>query len=95
MQGLEELGSVQARASAADAVLLIAALLPNVDFAYFLMAAQRYGMVCLMEVHTVDELTRVLKVPRVEEHILGINNCNLGTFEVFVLSALECNKNIK
>jgi indole-3-glycerol phosphate synthase len=65
-------------------VLLIAAVLPNVDLAYFLKAAKRYGMVCLIEVHTIDELTRVLKVPGIDEHILGINNRDLGTFEVCV-----------
>jgi indole-3-glycerol phosphate synthase len=43
--------AVQAGVSGADAVLLIAAMLPNVDHAYFLKAARRYGMVCLMEVH--------------------------------------------
>lgn len=32
--------------------------------------------------HTEAELTRVLQVPGVEKHLLGINNRDLGTFKV-------------
>lgn len=63
-------------------MLLIAAVLPNVDLAYFTKAATRLGMVCLIEVHSIEELTRVLEVPDIDKHILGINNRDLGTFEV-------------
>jgi indole-3-glycerol phosphate synthase len=79
---LRILACIQARASGADAVLLIAAVLPNADLAYFTKAAATLGMVCLVEVHTEDELARVLKVAGIEQHILGINNRDLGTFEV-------------
>ena len=80
--GVKYYGDVQARASGADAVLLIAAVLPNVDLAYFTKSAKKLGMACLIEVHTIEELARVLQVPGVEDHILGINNRDLGTFEV-------------
>lgn len=80
---------MQARASGADAVLLIAAVLPNVDLAYFTKSAKKLGMACLIEVHTNEELARVLQVPGVEDHILGINNRDLGTFEV-IHSFLAC-----
>eukprot|EP01025_Chloroclados_australasicus_P011826 TRINITY_DN1527_c1_g1_i1.p2 TRINITY_DN1527_c1_g1~~TRINITY_DN1527_c1_g1_i1.p2 ORF type:complete len:374 (-),score=50.05 TRINITY_DN1527_c1_g1_i1:142-1158(-) len=73
---------MKARASGADAILLIAAVLPNSDLAYFTKAAKALGMVCLIEVHSEGELARVLQVPGVEEQILGINNRDLGTFEV-------------
>lgn len=36
--------------SGADAILLIAAVLPNADLAYFMKAAQNLGMTCLIEV---------------------------------------------
>ncbi len=36
----------------------------------------------LWEVHTEAELARVLELPGVEKHILGINNRDLGTFKV-------------
>ncbi len=32
--------------------------------------------------HTEGELARVLELPEVEKHILGINNRDLGTFKV-------------
>ena len=34
------------------------------------------------QVHTEDELARVLEVPGIENHLLGINNRDLGTFKV-------------
>jgi hypothetical protein len=68
--------------SGADAILLIAAVLPNQDLAYFMKAATNLGMQCLIEVHTARELARVLQLPGVENHILGINNRDLGTFKV-------------
>jgi len=72
----------KARASGADAILLIAAVLPNQDLAYFMKAASALGMQCLIEVHTTAELERVLQLPDVEKHLLGINNRDLGTFKV-------------
>lgn len=43
----------KARASGADAVLLIAAVLPNSDLAYLIKAANKCGLQVLVEVHTV------------------------------------------
>ncbi len=39
-------------------------------------------MQCLIEVHTIAELERMLLLPDLENHILGINNRDLGTFKV-------------
>lgn len=72
----------KARASGADAILLIAAVLPNQDLEYFMKASVNLGMQVLIEVHTVAELERVLRLPGVEKHLLGINNRDLGTFKV-------------
>ncbi|KAJ9529534.1 hypothetical protein QJQ45_013952, partial [Haematococcus lacustris] len=72
----------KARASGADAILLIASVLPNQDLAYFMKAASNLGMQCLIEVHTEAELARVLRLEGVEAHLLGINNRDLGTFKV-------------
>lgn len=72
----------KARASGADAILLIAAVLPNQDMEYFMKAASSLGMQCLIEVHTIQELERCLLLPDVEKHLLGINNRDLGTFKV-------------
>lgn len=72
----------KARVSGADAILLIAAVLPNQDLAYFMKVATALGMACLIEVHTEGELARVLQLEGVENHLLGINNRDLGTFKV-------------
>jgi indole-3-glycerol phosphate synthase len=39
-------------------------------------------MCCLIEVHTEAELSRVLQLEGLENHLLGINNRDLGTFKV-------------
>eukprot|EP00884_Botryococcus_braunii_P023278 jgi/Botrbrau1/9634/Bobra.0131s0014.2 len=70
-----------ARAAGADAVLLIAAVLPNSDLAYLLKSAQKVKLQALIEVHTVAEMERVLKLD-LSNAMLGINNRDLGTFKV-------------
>lgn len=70
----------KARAHGADAVLLIAAVLTDQDLIYFLKIIKTLGMTALVEVHTLLELDRVLKIPGVE--LVGINNRNLETFTV-------------
>ena len=40
------------------------------------------GSQCLIEVHTIAELERMLLLPDVEKAILGINNRDLQTFKV-------------
>lgn len=68
--------------SGADAILLITSVLPNQDLAYFMKAASALGMQCLIEVHTEEELERVLQLENLEKHMIGINNRNLETFIV-------------
>ena len=74
----------RARAAGADAVLLIAAVLPNEDLRLLLSASRKVGLQVLVEVHTVGELERVLSLgePALAGSMLGINNRDLGTFEV-------------
>eukprot|EP00239_Pterosperma_sp_CCMP1384_P002337 CAMPEP_0197848426 /NCGR_PEP_ID=MMETSP1438-20131217/8699_1 /TAXON_ID=1461541 /ORGANISM="Pterosperma sp., Strain CCMP1384" /LENGTH=379 /DNA_ID=CAMNT_0043460667 /DNA_START=119 /DNA_END=1258 /DNA_ORIENTATION=- len=69
-----------ARAKGASAVLLIAAVLPNKDLIYLMKCAEKLGMQVLVEVHTAEEMERVLKIEEIK--LLGINNRNLETFEV-------------
>lgn len=68
-----------ARVQGADAVLLIAAVLGDTDLSYFVRIAQALGMRALVEVHTLEELDRVLALDTVQ--LIGINNRNLETFE--------------
>lgn len=72
----------KARASGADAILLIAAVLTNSDLEYLIKVASTVGLQCLIEVHTVRELERVLSLPTLEGCMLGINNRDLQTFKV-------------
>lgn len=69
-----------ARLCGADAVLLIAAILPDKDLQYFLKIAASLGMAALIEVHTLEELDRVLSLQGVT--LVGINNRNLEDFSV-------------
>lgn len=60
-----------------DLVLLIASL--DIDLERFIDNARSLGMEPLVEVHTQDELERVLKT---DAKIIGINNRNLKTLQV-------------
>jgi indole-3-glycerol phosphate synthase len=69
-----------ARAAGADAVLLIAAILSDQELQDFLQVIHDLGMNALVEVHTLAELDRVLKLD--DLHLVGINNRNLENFTV-------------
>ncbi|MBD0337183.1 MAG: indole-3-glycerol phosphate synthase TrpC, partial [Cyanobacteria bacterium Co-bin13] len=67
-----------ARLKGADAVLLIAAVLSDKDLGYFVQIAKALGMSALVEVHTLEELDRVLTIEAIS--LIGINNRNLADF---------------
>lgn len=69
-----------ARVNGADAVLLIAAVLSDKDIQYFLKIVKALGMTALIEVHSLEELERILAIDGV--NLVGINNRNLGNFSV-------------
>jgi indole-3-glycerol phosphate synthase len=69
-----------ARIHGADAVLLIAAILSDKDLQYFVKIVKTLGMTALIEVHTQEELDRVLTLEGV--NLIGINNRNLENFSV-------------
>jgi len=71
----------EARANGADAILLIAAALPDDShFADLHACAQSLGLTALVEVHDEAETERALKIPNIQ--LIGINNRNLATFDV-------------
>ncbi len=67
-----------ARTAGADAVLLIAAILSDRELQDFLRMIHDLGMTALVEVHTLAELDRVLKLDNLS--LVGINNRNLEDF---------------
>lgn len=71
----------EARANGADAILLIAAALPDdAHLADLHACALSLGLTALVEVHNEAETERALKIPGIR--LIGINNRDLSTFEV-------------
>jgi len=68
------------RSHGADAVLLIAAILTDTDLSEFQALIHQLNMTALIEVHTQQELSRVLQIADVR--LIGINNRNLENFGV-------------
>ncbi|KAL0421727.1 UNVERIFIED_CONTAM: Indole-3-glycerol phosphate synthase, chloroplastic [Sesamum latifolium] len=69
-----------ARVKGADAILLIAAVLPDLDIKYMIEICKLLGLAALVEVHDEREMDRVLEIEGIE--LVGINNRDLGTFKV-------------
>ena len=76
----------QARYFGADAILLIAAVLNDYELKSFLELAGELGIAALVEVHTLEELQRVLLT---KSPIIGINNRNLTTFKVDIETSFK------
>jgi len=75
----------ESRAAGADAILLIAAILPPGELMDLLILATELRMTVLVEVHTADELLRLRSLvgfPHGSYSLLGINNRDLSTFQV-------------
>jgi len=81
---------VETRAHRGDAVLLIAAALSDGELARFALAAHSLSLDVLVEVHTAEELDRVLcALGERGADAIGINNRDLRTFEVHLETSLE------
>ncbi len=76
----------EARSADADSFLLIAAILSGGQLSELLAAGRELGMEALVEVHSREELHRVL---RAGAHIIGVNNRDLRTFDVRLETSLE------
>ena len=87
---VDEYQILEARAHRADAILLIAAALSDAEMKHFAQVAHGLELDVLVEVHTGDELDRVL-------HALGetgadaivVNNRDLKSFAVSLETSLE------
>jgi indole-3-glycerol phosphate synthase len=76
----------ESRVALADAVLLIVAALGLDPLKELLVLAQDLGMAALVEVHTVEELERVLPL---HPSLIGINNRDLRTFQTDIQTTLQ------
>ena len=87
---VDEYQIVEARAHRGDAVLLIAAALSDYELQSFSQAAHSLLLDVLVEVHTAEELDRVLcALGEKGADAIGVNNRNLKTFEVRLETSLE------
>ena len=83
---LERYQLLEARAAGADAVLLIAEILPGNRLATLLHEAQELGLQALVELHAADQLPRVLDSGAT---LVGVNNRDLRSFHTRLEHTLE------
>lgn len=74
---IDEYQIYESRLAGADAILLIAHLLSQKQLQEYLNIAEKLGMDCLVEVHSLEELERAQQTTA---PLIGINNRNLQTF---------------
>jgi indole-3-glycerol phosphate synthase len=76
---------IEARASGADAVLLIVAALTDAELRMLLSVAHDLGLATLVETHSDEDLRRALET---DARVIGVNARDLETLEVDVEGAL-------
>ena len=75
----------EARASGADAILLIAAVLPTEEIKNLYSLCKSLGLEALIEIHNRDELEKVLPM---DPMIIGMNNRNLHDFSINIQTCI-------
>jgi indole-3-glycerol phosphate synthase len=83
---VDEFQVLEARANAADAILLIVAALTEVELRTLRDSARTHGLDVLCEVHDAEELKRALAL---DCECVGVNSRDLRTFEVSLERACE------
>ncbi|MCA6364619.1 MAG: indole-3-glycerol phosphate synthase TrpC [Bacteroidetes bacterium] len=76
---------IEARSIGADAILLIAAALDRVQVSELAAAAAQLGMETLLEIHSADELDRIVD----GISVVGVNNRSLKDFSVDIKRSLD------
>jgi indole-3-glycerol phosphate synthase len=85
---VDEYQIVEARAHCADAILLIVAALTDAELTRLTAFAHGMELDVLCEVHTDDEVARVLDLD-LGCSVYGVNNRNLSTFDVSLETSLR------
>jgi len=88
---LHEVQIYEASCAGADAILLIVAALEQEQLKHLLAVATAFQLDVLVEVHTLEEMDRALET---EARIIGINNRNLGTFQVDLKTTEELSEEV-
>jgi len=83
---IDEYQILEAKASGADAILLIAAVLTREEIKSLSEFAQSIALEVLLEVHNLEELEKST-MPSLD--IIGVNNRNLKTFEISLLNSVD------
>ena len=83
---VDEFQLVQARASCADAILLIVAVLSPTELTALCKKSRALGLDVLCEAHNEEELRRAMDAG---SNLIGVNNRDLRTFKVDVQTALR------
>ncbi len=81
----------QSRFYEANLILLIASILDINKIKQFFKIAKKYNMLCIVEVHTSEDLNKALKA---ETEIIGINNRDLNSFKVNINTTIKLSRKI-
>lgn len=79
----------EAKAMGANAVLLICAILDDIQLRDYFQLADSLGLSALVETHSEDEVERALKIGA---RIVGVNNRNLKDFTVDIQNSVRLRK---
>lgn len=82
----------ESRRIGADAILLIATILEKNQLHEYYLQAYEKGMECLVEVHSMDDVEKVLT--KFQPEIIGINNRDLKTFTTNIEQTIEIRKQL-
>ncbi len=88
---IDEYQIIEAKSIGADAILLIASVLSDLQIDSFAQLAQSLGMEILYEVHNFEELQ---KIDLQDDKIIGINNRDLTSFVTDVQTSVNLAKHI-
>ena len=82
---IDEYQIYESKLIGADCILLIAAILSDEQLQNFVNIADQLGLDYIIEVHDIDELSRVEIFSKA---IIGVNNRNLKTFDVDINNSI-------